>query len=136
MRMLSQTGDERIDLGKEAVCGEIGIAAFQSADEVQILLFRQKMKNLNLPKERACVQLEFDREPMEVTLQRIDEEHCNPLKIWEEQGCPENLNRKEVQEIIEKSAMMEEKMEYQYQNKIVRLEAELGVNDVYFIKVK
>lgn len=136
MKMLSQVGNERIDLGKEAVCGEIGIAAFRSEEEVQILMFRQKMKNLDLPKEKACVQLEVDREPQEVILQRIDEKHCNPLKIWEELGCPEDLNHKEIQEIIEKSAMMEERMEYQYQNQTVRIEAELGVNDVYFIKVR
>lgn len=136
MKMLAQVGNERIDLGKEATSGEIGIAAFRAEDGIQILMFRQKMKNLDLPKQGACVQVELDREPKKVTLQRIDEDHCNPLKIWEEQGCPADLNPKEVQEIIEKSRMIEENAEYQYQNQVLTFKAELGVNDVYLIIVK
>ena len=45
MKMLAELCDNRIVLDKDASDGEVGIAAFEDVDKMQILLFRQKMKN-------------------------------------------------------------------------------------------
>lgn len=135
MKMLAQAGEMRIDLGKDATDGEIGIAAFESETEKQVLLFRQKMKNLDLPEETAKVTVEMEHVPRKVILQRIDEDHCNPLKIWEEMGRPEGLNAGEVTQIKEKSCMAEEEMAFEFEDGNVYFEAELAVNDVYFIRI-
>lgn len=135
MKMLAQAGEKRIDLGKDATDGEIGIAAFESETEKQVLLFRQKMKNLDLPEETAKVTVEMEQAPRKVILQRIDEDHCNPLKIWEEMGRPEGLNAGEVTQIKEKSCMAEEEMAFEFKDGNVYFKAELAVNDVYFIRI-
>lgn len=135
LKMLAQAGDERYVLGEGATDGEIGIAAFKAEGKKQVILFRQKMKQLELPKEKAEVSVELDHAPKGVFLQRIDEEHCNPLKIWEEMGEPADLNRAEVKGIIEKSALITEEMPFVYENGSVRFEAGLGVNDIYFVTI-
>lgn len=135
LKMLARIGDERIDLGEDATDGEIGIAAFRSSSEMQLLLFRQKMKNLDLPKEKAEIKVEVTNAPEKIILERIDEEHCNPMEIWVNQGCPDNLNSEEVAEIIKQSAMIEEELSYTYEVGVVTLIVELGVNDVYFIRI-
>lgn len=135
LKMLAQTGELRYDLGDRATDEEVGIAAFQGQDGKQILLFRQKMKQLQLPKEAIDLSVECDGIPKKVTLQRIDEEHCNPLRIWEEQGCPADLNKKEVQMIIEQSKMIEEVIPYTIKDGHVHIMMELGVNDVYLVKI-
>lgn len=136
LKMLAQAGDERYVLGDEATDGEIGIAAFRDKGKRQVLLFRQKMKQLDLQKERAEVSVELDHAPKGVFLQRIDEEHCNPLKVWEEMGSPADLNPAEVNEIIEKSAMTAEELPYIYEDGKVSFHAELGVNDIYFVTIQ
>ena len=45
MKMLAELCDNRIVLDKDASDGEVGIAACEDVDKMQILLFRQKMKN-------------------------------------------------------------------------------------------
>ena len=135
MKMLAQAGEKRIDLGRDATDGEIGIAAFESETEKQVLLFRLKMKNLDLPKETAKVTVEMEQAPRKVILQRIDEDHCNPLKIWEEMGKPEGLNVGEVTQIKEKSCMNEEEITFEFKDGNVYFKAELAVNDVYFIRI-
>ncbi len=135
LKMLAKTGDERINLGEDATDGEIGIAAFRSSSEVQILLFRQKMKNTELAKEKAEVSVESSSKPKRIIMERIDEEHCNPLKVWEDMGQPDALNSSEAAEIIRKSAMIEEELDYSYDKKAVSFCVELGVNDVYFIRI-
>lgn len=45
------------------------------------------MKNVRVQGERG------DEGPTALILRRIDEEHSNPLKGWEEMGRPKDLTR-------------------------------------------
>lgn len=135
MKMLADAGKERYDL-PGALDGEISLAAFRSETETQLLLTRQKLKNLfDLPKEEATVTLALGAEPQRVYLQRIDEEHCNPLKTWEELGSPQVPSPSQLAQIQEQSAMREEELPYTYQDGKLSVTVSLGVNDVYFICV-
>lgn len=134
LRMMRRTADMRYEL-PGATEGEIGLAAFKGNGETQILLFRQKLKNLTLPRETAEIELELKAAPQNVILQRIDETHGNPLALWEEMGRPQDLTPAEIKEIIRQSEVKDEPMEYSYEDGILRTEAALGVNDVYFIRI-
>ena len=136
MKMLADAGDLRLDLGEDATKGEIGIAAFRKGEDTQVLLFRQRMKNLDLPKEKVTVRLEMPVRPEKVLLRRVDEDHGNPLRLWEEMGRPLSLNRQEVEALKAQSAVTPEECEFRYADGVLTLEAELGVNDVYFFEVK
>lgn len=131
MKLLADAPDTRLDLGPDATDGEIGIAAFPGADEMHVILFRQKMKQLDLPKEEALVRIECTVKPRRVTVRRIDEEHGNPLRIWEETGKPEYLNRGEVEELKKRSRVEPEDWPYEWADGVLTLRASLGVNDVY-----
>ncbi len=136
IKMLADAGDERLDLGEDATKGEIGYAAFKKGDQLQVLLFRQKMKNLDLPKEEVTIEISLPAAPSEVLCRRIDEEHGNPLKLWEEMGSPISLNRAEVEDLKARSAVVDEPLPYQSENGVLTLKAELGVNDVYFFTIQ
>jgi xylan 1,4-beta-xylosidase len=136
MKMLADAGDERLVLDEKATWGEIGIAAFRQEKNNQVLLFRQKMKNLDLPKEKAVVRIEQPEAPRQVLLRRVDEEHGNPLKLWENMGRPQDLNRREVEQLKRQSAVNDESWPFAYENGVLTLEAELGVNDVYFFEIR
>ncbi len=131
MKMLADAPDTRIDLGPEATDGEVGIAAFEGNGETHVLLFRQKMKQLKLPPEGVEVQIRLPREPSGVILRRIDEDHGNPLKLWEEMGKPDYLNKTEVEDLKTRSAVRPEEWPYRYEDGVLTIKAELGVNDVY-----
>ena len=136
LKMLADAGDTRIDLGEQATMGEIGYAAFRKGEETQILLFRQKMKNLDLPAEQAEITLELPKAPQSVTLRRVDETHGNPLALWQQMGSPEQLTRQQVASLREESAVREEPWEFAWENGQARIRVALGVNDVYFLTVK
>ena len=135
MKMLAEVSDNRIELGENATDGEIGIAAFRDDKSMQIILFRQKLKNLDLPKETAHIEIEWDRPAYRISLQRIDEEHCNPLNLWKEMGKPRDLTPAEVDDLIKKSAMKTEELSSSYENGTISFHAELGVNDIWMIKI-
>lgn len=131
MRLLADAPDQRIDLGPDALDGEIGIAAFAGEGATHVLLFRQKMKNLDLPKEEAVIRLECAARPKAVTLRRIDAEHGNPLRLWEKMGSPEVLSRAEIDDLRDRSAVEPEAWPFAWENGVLTIRAELGVNDVY-----
>ena len=131
MKLLADAPDTRLDLGPDATDGEIGIAAFTDEKETHVLLFRQKMKQLDLPKEECIVHLELPTRPQNVSLQRIDEEHGNPLKLWEEMGKPDYLNRAEVESIKQRSTVIPEVWPFEWADGVLTIRADLGVNDVY-----
>ena len=131
MKLLADAPETRLDLGPDALNGEIGIAAFENEAEIHVLLFRQKMKNLELPAEEALVSLELPDKPQSVTLKRIDAEHGNPLAVWESMGKPDYLNRKEIDMIKAKSAVEAEPWPFSWADGKLTIRASLGVNDVY-----
>ena len=131
MKLLADAPKQRIDLGPKATDGEIGIAAFAGRGETHIILFRQRMKNLDLPKEEAVIHVELSQKPECVTVKRIDEDHGNPLKLWEEMGSPNYLNRQEVETLKQRSEVAAESWPFTWENGMLTIRACLGINDVY-----
>ena len=136
MKMLRDVGDERLDLGEEATRGEIGYAAFRSGEGTQVLLFRQKMRNEELPPVPVELSVELGRAPEEAAVRRIDADHGNPLALWEAMGRPAMLNRAEVADLIARSAVAEEKWPFARKDGAVEMTFELGVNDVYLVSLR
>lgn len=134
MKMLANAGEERYVL-PDALNKEVAMAAFKNEEEIQLILLRQKMQNLELAKEETKVTIEVEDKPKEVILQRIDENHCNPLKLWENMGSPKDMTPVQVNDILSKSMVQDEVMKFDYKDGKVTLKADLGVNDVYFIRV-
>ena len=135
MKMLADAGDERLDLGADATAGEIGYAAFRKGGDIQVLLFRQKMKNLDLPAEEVTLRIDGFTAGV-VTVRRVDETHGNPLAVWQEMGAPLSLNRAEIEAIRAASAVGEEDWAFSAKDGATEVSAALGVNDVYFITMK
>lgn len=73
----------------------------------------------------------FERNPKEVFLERIDEEHCNPLQLWEEMGSPQELTNKQKEMLLGETALKMEGVSYEYTEHRLTLKAEMGVNDVW-----
>ena len=77
----------------------------------------------------------LDAKPKRVYLQRIDETHCNPLKVWEDMGSPQVPTPRQLAQIQEQSAMQDEELPYTWQDGTFSCSVSLGVNDVYFVRI-
>lgn len=135
MKMLAMTGEERMDLGETATQGEVGIAGFCTENEKQFLLFRSKLTEDKLPAEHVTMKVELEQKPKKVVIYRIDEDHTNPLKLWEDMGKPANLNHQEIQTLIEESMMKEEELPYEYIEGTVVISMDMAENDICFVGI-
>ena len=133
LKMLAEAGNERVDL--PVTEGTVEAAAFENDTEKQVLLYRQNLKQEDLPKEPVTIKIELDHAPQKVVLQRIDEVHCNPLKLWEDMGSPEELRPNELTALKKQAELLDESVNYQYEHGVLTCEAQLGVNDIYFFRI-
>ncbi|MDR3072441.1 MAG: hypothetical protein LBU41_03000 [Clostridiales Family XIII bacterium] len=133
LKMMQRTGERKYDL--PITNEEIEIAVYERDNEKQLFVFRHRMKQTSDPPMDYEVVLELPFAPSSVQLEKIDEVHCNPLRLWEEMGKP-TLNKDEAKELIVRSAPTSETVEIKYGEGTLKLSGALGVNDVHFYTIQ
>lgn len=133
LKMLAQVGEERLCLPRTNA--EIEMGAFKDKTGMQLLVYRQSHDPNGEP-EKVEISIEADQSPAFVSIQKIDETSCNPLKVWQQMGEPDDLLPEQIETIIHQSSLKEESLPYVYENGLLRLEGNIGFNDVWLIKIQ
>ena len=137
--MLREVGGYRLLLGEDATDQEIGTAAFADAEygegSLWILLFRQKMRQLDLPAAHVTVEVKADRRPASVTVKKIDETHGNPLAVWQQMKAPVPAMPWQVEQIRQDSAVREEALDFAFEQGRIVFSGALSVNDVWLVRI-
>lgn len=117
---------------------EVEIAAYESDTEKRIFVYRHRMKNVIETAADYEVKLELPEGAQSVTRYRIDEEHCNPKKVWEQMGSPVDMPPAQIEEIKERSKLIPETVEFGTVDGELLLRGSLDVNDIhcYIVKTK
>lgn len=110
---------------------EIDCGAFTDGRNVQILLTPQSGDYYENKQYEIDLSLVFAAS--NVTVQRIDDDHCNPKRLWKEIGSPDNLTRAEVASIRERSKLIEETLPFSVENGKTVVRLSLATNDVALI---
>ena len=114
--------------------GDIDAGAFTDGTDVQILLTPQSgdpMKNTS-----HDVLIDVDFAASDVTIQRIDDTHCNPKAEWIALGKPDNLTKMQTADIKTKTALREEPYPFTVENGKTHLSVRLATNDVALLTIK
>jgi xylan 1,4-beta-xylosidase len=67
-------------------------------------------------------------------MQRIDEEHANPRRLWKEIGAPEYLNSSQVDYLHDASQLKREPIDFEYTNREIDCEVTVPPNGVAAIE--
>lgn len=126
-KILSKLYPERLDIAFRQNT-PIEYAAFKKDNSIQVVAYAQS----NDPNENKSynVEIELDAFAKAVSVERIDDNHCNPKKLWQEMGSPINLKPKEVNDIIEKSRLCSENMDFEIRDNKTIIKFSLNTNDI------
>lgn len=130
-KLLSQLYPKRLALMDT---GELDCGAFTDGQNVQMLLTPQSGDYFE--KRHYDVNISLDFEMENVIVQYIDDTHCNPKRLWQDLGSPDNLTREQVVEIREKSALCSEPLSFRSADGKTELSVSLSTNDVMLITAK
>lgn len=136
LKLMSRVGPRKYDL--PYTNAQVEIAVYEADTEKQIFVYRHRMKNVVEPAADYEVRLELSEGVQSITRYRIDEEHCNPKRIWGNLGYPVDMTPAQIDEIKEKSKLIPETVELETMDGRLLLCGSLEVNDVhcYIVKTK
>ncbi len=113
----------------------VDCSVIRSDSTVTVLLTNHTTPGHSIETEHCEVRLSNLPEPTEVTIQRIDADHTNPKRLWEEMGQPEYLTEKEVEQLEEASQVLKERQRFEYEHGMLLLQADLPPHAVAAITI-
>lgn len=130
-KMLSQLYEQRLTITDT---GEVDCGAFTDGKNVQILLTPQSGDYYR--NDHYEIDLSLDFKAKKVTIQRIDDIHCNPKRLWQEIGSPDNLTKAQIDDIKERSKLHAEQMHFMTSKGKTDISVSLSTNDVVLISAE
>jgi xylan 1,4-beta-xylosidase len=100
-----------------------------------VLLTNHALPRHPIEKETVRVQL-IGAKPRNVYIERIDEDHANPKRLWGEMGKPEYLSVRDVDRLNEASQMGREPQPWKYKGGAIHMEIDLPPHAVAAITVE
>lgn len=132
-KLLSKLGDERIKLPADPAA-DVEIAAFKKGGEIQVLVYAQT----NDPREDKTFNVTFtvNAEASGVSVESIDDDSCNPKRVWREMGAPDNPTPAQVEEIKARSALKSSPAAFECGGGKTTIKTTLKSNDIRMFTLK
>lgn len=132
-KMLSKLYDDRLDLGK-ASDDKVEYAVFIKGDKTQVMIYAQSSD----PNEdiKYDIKLKINKQAKKVNIERIDDYHCNPKCEWLKMNGPSSLTKKQTEEIIDKTKLLSEPIDFINQDGSCIIDVSLHTNDVILLEVE
>ena len=108
----------------------------QKDSSVTILLTNHTTPGHSIEIEQLEIRLDNAREPVKASIERIDEDHANPKRLWVEMGQPEYLSSREVDQLHDASRVVTEKQPFEYHDGTVFLRATIPPHAVAAITME
>jgi xylan 1,4-beta-xylosidase len=103
---------------------------------VTVLLTNHTTPGHSIETEQIDIRLSNASKPVAAHIQRIDSEHANPKRLWEEMGQPEYLDPKDVEQLQEDSLLVKEEQSISYKDGTLSLKTNLPPHAVASITIE
>ena len=97
----------------------------QGKETVTVLLTNNALPRHPIERQHVQVRLTEAHRPRAAYLERIDEEHANPKKLWQDMGEPKYLSAREVEQLQAASRTVRESQSWKYEERVIHLDIEL-----------
>ena len=113
----------------------VDCSVIQKESSITVWLTNHTTPGHTIDTEEIQIRLDNAREPVEASIRRIDEDHANAKRMWEEMGQPEYLSRKDVERLEEASQLVREKQRFEFNDGSVFLKTTLPAHGVAAITI-
>jgi len=103
---------------------------------VTVLLPNHAQPHHPIKPERVHLRLTNTPEPRTIYLERVDEEHANARRVWQERCKPKYLSRGEVEQLQAASCIVKEPMPCEYQERAISLTLSLPPHSMAAITIE
>jgi len=114
----------------------VDCSLIQKDSSVTLLLTNHTTPGHSIETEQLHIRLDNAPEPLGARIQRIDEDHANPKRLWQEMGQPEYLGDKDLESLEEASEVVSEKQTFKFQDGSVFLKVDLPPHAVAAVTIE
>ncbi len=129
-KILSKLYNNRFDVINE----DIKCSCFKDDNKLQILIYNFDFDYYK--SDETNINLVINNEITKGKISYINDTYSNPKKVWEDLGSPDNLSKKDVNYIKEKSKLEELELNYEIRDNKTNINLLLKTNDVIFIELE
>ena len=101
-----------------------------------VLLTNHALPKHSIKTENVKVKLENAPNYSSAFIERVDDAHANPKKLWKEMGKPDYLSKAQVEQLNEASRLIKEPLKCDYKDSIVSFEIEMPPHSVASVTVE
>ncbi len=131
--LLHRLGTEQLVV--DGIHETVNVWAVRQENSVTVLLTNHALPRHSIKAEPVSLRISDAREPRHVHVERIDEAHANPQRVWREMAAPEYLSALQVEQLQTASRMAREPLAWKYEDRVVQIEIELPPHAVAAITV-
>jgi xylan 1,4-beta-xylosidase len=131
--LLRRLGEERLPV--EGSHETVDAWVVRDSDHLMVLLTNHALPRQSISTQRVQVELTEAPPPRDATLERIDEDHANAKKAWQEIGEPEYLTETQVANLEAASRLAAEPQAWQHEGGTTRYVIELPPHSVAALTV-
>ena len=113
----------------------VDCSVIQKDSSVAIVMTNHTTPGHSIETEQLEIKLDHAREPVAAHIWRIDADHANPKRMWEEMGQPDSLKPKDVERLHKASRLVKEKQSISYRDKSISLKVTLPAHAVALITI-
>ncbi|MGH8403119.1 MAG: GH39 family glycosyl hydrolase, partial [Gammaproteobacteria bacterium] len=133
-QLLHRLGNERLAVDGRHVTVDCTIV--RSDHKITVLLTNHAFPKHPIQTESVSLALSTVHPPKAAWIERIDDEHCNPRRLWESMGSPGSLTREHVRQLKDASALQLTPLDVQSRPKVTTLQIELPAHAVAAITLE
>jgi len=134
-KLLSRMGENRYDIPTTCNSETLEMIATKEEDSIKLLLYNQQAGTNPITDEDIKIEINGIGQVKKVLIERIDDNHDNARKIWEDMGSPEYLKNDEVKLLKEKSKVIQEKQKFTNNNENLHIEVSIPKYGVALIEI-
>ena len=113
----------------------VDCSLIQKDSRVTLVLSNHTTPGHSIESEELQIRLDNAPEPIGARIRRIDEDHANPKRLWQEMGEPEYLSDKDLEDLEEASQLVDEKQPLRFHNGSISLQVSLPAHAIATITI-
>ncbi|MGH8282188.1 MAG: GH39 family glycosyl hydrolase, partial [Gammaproteobacteria bacterium] len=127
-QLLHRLGNERLTV--DGTHATVDCTIVRSDHKITVLLTNHAFPKHLIQTESVSLELSTTHRPKAAWIERIDDDHCNPRRLWESMGSPGSLSREQVRQLRDASALQLTPLDVQSNPKGTSLQIELPAHAV------
>lgn len=135
-KFLSKMSEERLNISTKCESETLEMIATKEKNGINILLYNFQAGNNPIKDEEVQLTLQNMKHVESVSVERIDEDHGNPIIYWKEMGSPTYIKKEQADIIKEQSKVVPEKLNFEQSNGVVSIKLAVSIHGVALVSIK